>query len=199
MTAAPILKRGTHVLPHQAQVVRRDLHGETVSRHLGGEALAYRRTADELADCRAGKPGTGLPYEYVLHSPQSSALAWCAFYTRADLAAFLAAYALTIDSEPAPGERFTVHLPATADDWQALDGLEPARDVSGYTRVSLGRRIADALDGQAASGFLTWEVETSDRIRYAVTPGAAWADPKPPTLRMTPGETAEWLGIPISE
>lgn len=68
-----------------------------------------------------------------------------------------------------------------------------------YTRVSLGRRLADELDKRAARGDLTWSTETTDRLLYVVTPGAAWADPKPATLRMTPGEAADWLGIPIAD
>lgn len=126
MNAAPILKRGSYVLPHQCQQVRRDLDGEQISRHLGGEAHAVRVTAEHLQDCRDGKPGTGIPYEYLIRSPQSSALAWTAFRNRADLALFLDAYALTIDREPAPGESFRVHLPADARDWRALTGLELA-------------------------------------------------------------------------
>lgn len=74
---------------------------------------------------------------------------------------------------------------------------EPTTEL---TRRSLGRRLAHELDARAGRGDLTYDVQTdAGRLVYVITPGPAWADPKPPTLRLTPGETADWLGLPITE
>ncbi len=64
-----------------------------------------------------------------------------------------------------------------------------------YARKGLNTRIADALDAKVSAGEITYEIVITDHIGYQVTPGPMWADPKPPTLNMTPGETAEWLGL----
>jgi len=72
-----------------------------------------------------------------------------------------------------------------------------AEHRSGVTRQSLGRRLAVILDAKAAAGEITWETTESGVLRYVITPGRMWADPKPPTLTMSPGETADWLGIPV--
>lgn len=69
--------------------------------------------------------------------------------------------------------------------------------TSGYTRRSLGFRLAHELEERAGRGELVWHTTVdAGRIVYVVTPGKMWAEPKPPTLRMTPGECADWLNIP---
>lgn len=69
---------------------------------------------------------------------------------------------------------------------------------SGYIRRSLGTRIAAELDARGARNELYWHTDTENgALVYVITPGKMWAPPKPPTLRLTPGETAEWLDIPV--
>lgn len=71
---------------------------------------------------------------------------------------------------------------------------------SGFTRKSLGRRLAEVLDEKAARGELAWSTATqAERLVYVIEPGAMWADTKPPTLFLTPGEAAEWCGIDLLE
>lgn len=115
------IARGETILPHQAQMILRDLHGEHIRREFGATAMAYRLTAEDFAErCTTGRGG--MPYEFLWYAPETVALNWTAFRTRADMAAFMAAYALTIDREPEPGERFTVQLPADDRAWLPLSG-----------------------------------------------------------------------------
>ena len=70
---------------------------------------------------------------------------------------------------------------------------------SGYIRVSLGRRLAAELDAKAERGEIVWRLDTSgDALRYVIDSGPAWAVPMP-TLRLTPGEAAEWCGIEVTQ
>jgi len=112
--------RGDSPLGHQPRQVQRDLCGETIAANFGRSCVAYRRTAQQLQDCRDGKPGTGLPYEYLIYAPRSAGTSWTAFPDRAGLGAWLDAFGLTIDHEPEPGDQFTVQLPNDDSGWQQL-------------------------------------------------------------------------------
>jgi hypothetical protein len=112
------LKRGNHAMPHQSQILRRDLHGEQIARSFGATAMGYTLTDEQLKDKRHG-----LPYRYLIYSPKSCAMNWTAFYTLAELRDFAAAYDLAIEpAEPTPGERFDVRLPDSAANWQPTNG-----------------------------------------------------------------------------
>ena len=68
---------------------------------------------------------------------------------------------------------------------------------SGYVRFGLNTRIRLELNRRASNHELNWELAAQDdgRLLYVVHPGDAWAEPRPPTLRMTAGEAADWLNI----
>lgn len=70
--------------------------------------------------------------------------------------------------------------------------------TSERTREALGTRLARELDARGERNELYWQTEVdAGRLVYVISPGKMWAEPKPPTLRMTPGETAEWLDLEI--
>ena len=113
------LGRGEHILPHQCQILGRDLHAEQIAHSFGGTAHGYRLTAIQLEDRRSGRAAQ-MPYEYLIYSPRSFGTSWTAFYTEQDLRVWLAAYGCTVARPPAPGESFTVHLPADESAFQQL-------------------------------------------------------------------------------
>lgn len=111
------LRRGGHVLPHQAQVLGRDLDGERILQHLGGVAVGYRLTGEQLEERRAGR-APGLPYEYLVRAPGSPSSSWRGFFTKVDLAEWMAAYDLRVEvPAPEPGSSFSLRLPVSADRW----------------------------------------------------------------------------------
>jgi hypothetical protein len=113
--------RGDYELLHQPQIIGRDLTGEEILQHLGGEAFAYMMTDEQVREAREGrKPGLGLPYRYIIKSPETSALAWTAFFTREEMGKWLRAYDLSLTKEPKPGERFGVKLPKSSKKWLPL-------------------------------------------------------------------------------
>lgn len=113
--------RGDYELATQPQSIGRDLTGEEILQHLGGEAFAYMMTDEQVREAREGrKPGLGLPYRYIIKSPRSSALAWTAFFTREDMGKWLRAYDLSLSKEPRPGETFYVKLPKSTKKWLPL-------------------------------------------------------------------------------
>jgi hypothetical protein len=117
--------RGDHPLAHQPRQIQRDLDGEKIAANFGRTASGYRLTAQQVQDRRDGKPGaTGLPYEYLIYDPRSAGTSWTAFYNRGGLAAWMAAYDLSIEPEPEPGQRFTVQLPDDDSRWQPLRTCE---------------------------------------------------------------------------
>lgn len=120
------LYRGNYRLAHMSQVLDRDEKAAEISRHFGGEAHAYMLTDAQIADCNEGR-SSSLPYRYLVRSPQSSALAWTAFYTREDMGAFLEAYGCTLDREPTPGDSFRVQFP---------------KDDSAFLPIEQSRRMA---------------------------------------------------------
>ena len=121
------LYRGAHQLPHQCQLVKRDLHGEEIARALGADVYAYRLTAQQVQERREGrKPGLGLPYEFLLYVPNHPALNWTAFYDRAAMDVWCAAYGVTLVSEPEPGQMFHLTLPSSVDAFQVLHQGESA-------------------------------------------------------------------------
>jgi hypothetical protein len=111
------LYRGEHELAHMSQVLGRDLDAERVKRNAGGEARAYRMTPEQVEDRRTGRVRGGLPYEFLIFTPESSALSWTAFYTVGALRTWMDAYGITGEI-PEPGRQFSLRLPAT---------FEPAR------------------------------------------------------------------------
>lgn len=111
------LVRGSHELPHQAQMIRRDLDGETITRNPGAVARVYRLTDEQIASQR-------WMYEWIVTAPDQPAFSWTAFHTADALQAWLDAYDLVIDRMPARGEGATITLPMTADGWAPLTGTE---------------------------------------------------------------------------
>lgn len=109
------LMRGSYELPHQAQMIRRDVHGEKIVRHPGGKAWGYRLTAEQMTEDRFQR------YEFLIHSPESLAMSWTAFTNREELGKFLDAYGLQLNHEPEPGDRFWVEFPFDATVWQPLN------------------------------------------------------------------------------
>lgn len=104
------LFRGGHQLPHQCQMIKRDLDAEKIARTVKygktTQAFGFRRTPEQIADTRR------MPYEYLISAPSSAGLSWTAFYTRQELQTWLDAYGCTLDREPVPGSAFYVQLPA---------------------------------------------------------------------------------------
>ncbi len=113
------LKRGRYTFPHQGQAVRRDFCAESLAKHPGGKAMAYRLTPEQVEERRVGRH-PGLPYEYLVYSPDHCALSWKAFYNRSDLGDWLDAYGLKLDKEPEPGDCFNVLLPSDDSAYQPV-------------------------------------------------------------------------------
>jgi hypothetical protein len=117
-----MLMRGEYELAHQPQIIKRDLCAETVSRHLGGFAHAYRMTERQFEE----RKRQGIHYEYQIYSPGSYGTNWTAFRTTADLNTWLDAYGMSLDVEPKPGDQFRVLFPKSLDEMKELvdDGRE---------------------------------------------------------------------------
>jgi hypothetical protein len=105
------LYRGAVRLPHQAQVIQRDLDAETLRRYPGVRCHAFMLTDTDLQERIDGKPGTGLPYRFLIYSPSACSLNWKAFFSRRELDAWCAAYAVRLVAEPEPGRSFQLQLP----------------------------------------------------------------------------------------
>lgn len=130
-----MLYRGKHPLPNQSQLTHRDLTAEDfIRRGWGGKsAYAFMLTNDEWQKRRDGQ-SPHLPYRYIIRSPDSSALAWTAFFTREAMQCWLDAYGFKLDREPAPGDTFMVLLPVEpafqplTDDGKPYDAGKPDPD-----------------------------------------------------------------------
>lgn len=85
-----ILKRGNHICPHQSQVLGRDLHGEVILNNRGKKCFGYR-----ISDAQI-KKDAGIPYKYIVYSPNSPATNWTAFVTLEDMKTFCRAYGLSL-------------------------------------------------------------------------------------------------------
>lgn len=109
--ASTALYRGEHKLPHMSQVLGRDLDAERLARYPGVRAMGYTLTDEQVEDRRLGIDSSGFPYRFVVRSPSSCALAWTAFYEKADLRAFCDAYGIAIEGELTPGSRFHLRFP----------------------------------------------------------------------------------------
>lgn len=120
IAAGRALWRGGYKLAHMSQVLGRDETAEKLAKHAGGTAYSYCLTDDQVEDCRAGR-SPHLPYRYLVRSPESSALAWTAFYTRDALDAFCAAYAITIEGDPSPGQSFYLRFPVAGACFPSLE------------------------------------------------------------------------------
>jgi len=164
------LYRGTYKLAHMSQVLGRDEKAAEISRHFGGEAMGYMLTDEQHAERERGSH-RGLPYRFLVYSPQSCALSWTAFYTREDLAAFVAAYGCTLDREPSPGERFTIKFPA---------------DASAFLPLVSDDRVTFSQLGIRNMGFLEVDAASVDAARLAAR---AWLDAAgEPMSCLTPAE-----------
>lgn len=114
------LMRGGHVLPHQSQQVHRDLARELIRENLGATSYCYRLDIEQEAD-ECDRYGY-VRYRFLVRSPRSAALAWTAFEAWAEMVTWATAYAIEVpDTEPEPGERFTVTMPTD------LDRIAPVR------------------------------------------------------------------------
>jgi hypothetical protein len=135
-----LLRRGQHYLPHQSQMIRRDLNAEQIKRHPGARAMGWRRSPEQIADER--NKGFRAVYEYLVHSPESVAMSWTAFYTLEGLQTFAEAYNLTLDPAiPVAGDRFQVLLPMSDTAFKPLvdtgEAYNPSKnygpDFAGWT------------------------------------------------------------------
>lgn len=130
-----MLKRGSYPLAHMSQVLGRDETAQEIAKHFGGSCVAHMLTDEQHKDRLDGKPGTGLPYRFLVYSAYSSAMSWTAFFTREAMQRFLDAYGCKLDREPVPGEVFHIMFPASdaafaplADDGRDYDGGAPDPD-----------------------------------------------------------------------
>lgn len=119
------LWRGQHKLPHQCQQIRRDLHGEEILLAPGARVHAYMLTDEQVEDRRFGRR-PGMPYRFLVYSPQSAALNWTAFRDEPGLRAFIDAYAMTIEGDLTPGKPFHIRLPESDSHWLAVRRAEQA-------------------------------------------------------------------------
>ena len=127
-----LLRRGRHYLPHQSQMVRRDLNAEKIARYAGARAMGWRRDAEQMA--QEHTKGFLAVYEYLVYSPESTALSWTAFYTLDGLRAFCDAYGLVLEpATPTPGDPFWVTLPPSESAFaELLDTGEPYDPSKNY-------------------------------------------------------------------
>ena len=109
--SAKRLYRGMYLLPHQSQVLQRDLDAEKIAANLGARASGWRRSTEQLAALKADSPNR-TPYEFMVHSPNSASTAWTAFSSLSQLNTWCRAYDLHLQPQnPVPGSRFEVRLP----------------------------------------------------------------------------------------
>lgn len=174
------LMRGSYVLGHQAQSMRRDLTGEHImrTRWYKGRAFGYRMTAEQVEERRTTGRG-GLPYEYLLYTQGHTS--WTAFYTRDDMQKFLDAYGITLDHEPAPGDQFRAIICKDTSKWQPLNDpgvndpelpapapeLVPA-ELDERDAAILARRVAllDAIDKAKVGDFVRFADGEQRRISH---------------------------------
>lgn len=140
------LYRGAYRLAHMSQVLGRDEKATEIGRHPDGRASGYMLT-DEQHRERVTTGRGGLPYRFLVRSPESTALAWTAFFDREDLQAFVDAYGLALSCEPSPGESFEVVLPSTAAGFRPLVDEKRVR----YARHMYGLRNMGFLEVDAES------------------------------------------------
>lgn len=104
----PII-RGKHVLPHQSQILARDLHGEDIMNKRGKSCFCYCLSDSEVE--KRKKSGPYLPYKYLVYAPDSPAFSWTAFYTRESLNDFCAAYGLSCPENIEEDSSFIITIP----------------------------------------------------------------------------------------
>lgn len=142
------IKRGDYLLPHQAQAICRDLHGEKIAKNFGGKSGAYRLTEEQKAELTPGTISRKWRYEFLIYTPESFATSWTAFDDREAMQRFLDAYALTLDHEPAPGDQFWVHMPADNSGWLPITLPETNDLYQGGVRTwtNAGRALCDPAE-----------------------------------------------------
>lgn len=161
-----MLVRGGHPLPHQSQVVRRDLAAELIRHRRGHTALGYVLTDEQLREPRN-------TYRYLVHSPGDAALAWKAFHTEEALRAFVRAYGLKLRGPLVKGERFSVEIPqqprfaALRDDERQANPKRPPKEwwddcVAGVAETS------QAYDPASVCGALWYRKMSPAKKREAV-------------------------------
>lgn len=164
----PKMMRGAHELPHQSQITKRDLHGEQITRNLGGEALGWRLSAEQIEERRTGKH-PGMPYEFIIHAPESCALAWTAFYTEDALRAFCLAYDITITEWPATYGTIKLRLPRSNTTWQKLTGgmtiADAVTEALGSIAGQLSDWLADPIEAKRLRSHVRGDAMTSLKIR----------------------------------
>lgn len=148
LTGPGALWRGEHKLPHQSQKIRRDLHGEQILLSPGARAHVYMLTDQQVQDRCLGRD-PGLPYRFLVSSPESAALSWTAFYDEAALRAFTDAYTLTIEGDLNPGKSFSIRLPETSGEWLPATRRVPHGVVTDAT-AALDDEPATLDDGPLA-------------------------------------------------
>ncbi|MFG3710922.1 hypothetical protein [Micromonospora sp. NPDC047730] len=179
--------RGRHPLPHQSRQIRRDLHGEDILMNPGAEARGYRLTAEQIEDRRQGRtPRAEAPYEFLIYFPGRPSLNWTAFYSRAELDAWLDAYALTLDGDPEPGGYFEVRLPATDADWQ------PATLATAFETLDDLRRMGAAIQWKGTRHLVGQWSATHDDGK--LTSASVWSKTERRWLTLV-----EPRGLPIPE
>lgn len=135
------LMRGGHVLPHQSQQLHRDLARELIRDNLGATSYCYRLSAEQETE-EVERYGY-VRYRFLVRSPRSAALAWTAFETWEQLATWAAAYAIEVPgTEPEPGERFTVTLPA---DTGRMAPVRPAVTLYDWVRLHDDHKLGNTF------------------------------------------------------
>jgi len=120
-----VLYRGAAELPHQAQRIRRDLHGETILTRPGARARGAIRPAYTSEWTRRVWNNQ---YSFVVYKPGHAGTNWTAFRDEQELRDFANAYAITIDgllTAPTTDDEvrrcvFELVMPEDDTDWQPV-------------------------------------------------------------------------------
>lgn len=112
-----MLVRGMYELPHQSQVLRRDLLAKDMAAAPPGAWMGVRRLT------QLDRDHWKAPYEFKVSAPGDASLAWMAFVDRASLERFARAYGLDLPVEIQRGQTVRVMVP------QGDHAYLPLRDV----------------------------------------------------------------------
>lgn len=147
-----MLKRGDHILPHESQVLRRDLCADTVDKNAGGRAFGIAGALEALealggaglgATGRSGgRSPPGESERFRVYRPGGFGLLWHAFGTFEALSAWMDAYGIVFGwvggaggVPPLPGESFELVLPITRARFMPLEDDGAAYDPGPHVRL----------------------------------------------------------------
>lgn len=119
MSTTTKITRGDYELPHQCQIIRRDLVGEKIAANFGKRPRGIRLNDEMMAAATHS-------YEYLLHTPETASTSWTAFVSTDEFNMWLKAYDCSVftGSEnvwPDPGEPFEVILPLGSANFQTTN------------------------------------------------------------------------------